>query len=385
MDEKRYREKIYLDHAATTPVDEEVLQKMLPYFRECFGNADSPHAAGRQAMNAVDAARDTIASLIGAKSSEVFFTSGGTESDNWALRIGAYAQKDKGRNEIAVSTIEHHAVIESAKKLETEGFVVHWIPVNACGRVELNALRSCVTGKTALVCVMAANNETGVVQPIEEIATLAHENGALFFTDAVQAAPYMPINVRETGADLLSFSSHKFYGPKGGGVLYVKSGLKTEKLIVGGEQEKGLRGGTTNVPVVVGLAAAYQKNMATMSASNQKIEELRQRFLHALSDLDGVIVNGAAPCVPSILNVRFCGVDNVSLLYKMDLQGVCLAAGSACASASVKPSHVLLAMGLTDEAAKESVRFSLGKDNTEEEIDRAALLVKDTVRSLRTW
>lgn len=385
MDEKTYREKIYLDHAATTPVDEETLQKMLPYFRENFGNADSPHAMGRRAMNAVDEARDTVASLIGARSGEVFFTSGGTESDNWAVRIGAYAQKDKGRTEIAVSAIEHHAVIESAKKLEAEGFCVRWIPVNEGGMVELNAVRSCVNDKTALVCVMAANNETGVLQPIKEIATLAHECGALFFTDAVQAAPYLPIDVKELSADILSFSSHKFYGPKGGGVLYVKSGVKTERLIVGGEQEKGLRGGTTNVPAVVGLAAAYRKNVATMSETNAKIRALRERFIKGLSNLDGVAFNGAEPCLPSIVNVRFQGVDNVSLLYKMDLQGVCFAAGSACASSSVKPSHVLLAMGLTEEAAKESVRFSLGKDNTEEEINRALALLKDTLRALRAF
>lgn len=375
--------KIYLDHAATTPLDEEVLQKMLPYFRDCFGNADSPHALGRRAMGAVDFARDSVATLIHAKPSEVFFTSGGTESDNWAMRIGAYAKKWQGRTEIAVSTIEHHAVIESAKKLESEGFVIRWIPVNEGGMVALNDVKACINEKTALVAVMAVNNETGAVQPIREIAHLAHENGSLFFTDAVQAAPYMPLDVREIGADLLSFSSHKFYGPKGCGVLYVKSGIKAERLIVGGEQEKGLRGGTTNVPAVVGFSAAYEKNVATMSASNEKIAKLRALFLQEIADLDGVWINGDQDGLPAVLNIRFLGVDNVSFLYKMDLQGVCLAAGSACASASVKPSHVLTAMGLTEAEAKQSVRFSFGKDNTEEEIIFAAKLVKETVRALR--
>jgi cysteine desulfurase len=375
--------KIYLDHAATTPLDEDVLQKMLPYFRDCFGNADSPHALGRRAMGAVDLARDSVATLIHAKPSEVFFTSGGTESDNWAMRIGAYAKKWQGRTEIAVSTIEHHAVIESAKKLESEGFVIRWIPVNEGGMVALNDVKACINEKTALVAVMAVNNETGAVQPIREIAHLAHENGSLFFTDAVQAAPYMPLDVREIGADLLSFSSHKFYGPKGCGVLYVKSGIKAERLIVGGEQEKGLRGGTTNVPAVVGFSAAYEKNVATMSASNEKIAKLRALFLQEIADLDGVWINGDQDGLPAVLNIRFLGVDNVSFLYKMDLQGVCLAAGSACASASVKPSHVLTAMGLTEAEAKQSVRFSFGKDNTEEEIIFAAKLVKETVRALR--
>lgn len=383
MDAWKNAKRIYLDHAATTPLDEEVLQKMLPYFRENFGNADSPHSLGRRAMGAVDSARDEIAALIGARPSEVFFTSGGTESDNWAMRIGAYAQKANGRTEIAVSTIEHHAVIESAKKLEDEGFVIHWIPVNEGGRVALNDVKTCVNEKTALVCVMAANNETGVIQPVREIADLAHENGALFFTDAVQAAPYMPIDVKAFGADMLSFSAHKFYGPKGCGVLYVKSGVKVEKLIVGGEQEKGLRGGTTNVPAVVGISAAYQKNVATMSETNEKIKRLRALFLQEIEGLEGVIVNGEGEGIPAVLNLRFQGIDNVSFLYKMDLQGVCLAAGSACASASVKPSHVLTAMGLTEQEARESVRFSFGKDNTEEEILFSARLVKDTVASLR--
>ena len=377
--------KIYLDHAATTPLDEDVLQKMLPYFRDCFGNADSPHSLGRRAMGAVDLARDSVATLIHAKPSEVFFTSGGTESDNWAMRIGAYAKKLQGRTEIAVSTIEHHAVIESAKKLESEGFIIRWIPVNEGGMVALNDVKACINDHTALVAVMAVNNETGAVQPIREIAQMAHENGSLFFTDAVQAAPYMPIDVQAIGADLLSFSSHKFYGPKGCGVLYVKSGIKTERLIVGGEQEKGLRGGTTNVPAVVGFSAAYEKNVATMSASNEKIAKLRALFLQEIADLDGVEINGDANGLPAVLNIRFAGVDNVSFLYKMDLQGICLAAGSACASASVKPSHVLTAMGLTEAEAKESVRFSFGKDNTEEEIMFAAKLVKETVQALRKF
>ena len=377
-------ERIYFDHAATTPLDREVLHKMMPYLTDCFGNADSPHAFGRKAMSAIDDARSTVASLINAKPNEVYFTSGGTESDNWAMRCGAYAQKGKKR--ILVSAIEHHAVKEAAEVLQKEGFTVVWLPVNDGGRVELNVVKEAITPDTALVAVMTANNETGVIQPIKEIAALAHEYGALFFTDAVQAAPYQKIDVKEWNVDLLSFSSHKFYGPKGCGVLYIKSGIKTERLIVGGEQERGLRGGTLNVPAIVGLAAAYEQNVATMSASNQKIEDLKELFLKEISVLEGVKRNGeAGNALPSVLNLRFEGIENTAFLYKMDLQGVCLAAGSACASASVKPSHVLTAMGLTEEQAKASVRFSFGKNNTKEEILRGAALTVETVRLLRKF
>ena len=337
-------------------------------------------------MNAVDAARDLIAEKINAKPNEIYFTSGGTESGNWALRGGAYAAKAKGKTHIAVSAIEHHAVKETALALEKEGFTVTWIPVNEGGRVELSDVKSIINDKTGIVAVMTANNETGVVQPVKEIAKIARENGCLFFTDAVQAAPYMPIDVKEWGVDSLSFSAHKFYGPKGCGVLYIRGGVKTERLIVGGEQERGLRGGTVNVPSVVGMAAAYQKNVDTMSASNAKIRALRDRFLKEIESLGGVEVNGdLGNALPSVLNLRFEGIDNADFLYKMDLGGVCVAAGSACASASVKPSHVLTAMGLTESQARSSVRFSFGKNNTEEEIVSAAALTMKTVRELRKF
>lgn len=377
---------IYFDHAATTPLDEEVLQKMLPYLTENFGNADSPHAFGRKAMNAVDDARCKIAELIHAKPNEVYFTSGGTESGNWALLCGAYAQKTKGKNRILVSSIEHHAVKEMAEKLKKDGFEVCVIPVDDRGRVALKDVEALITEDTALVAVMAANNETGVIQPVKEIAELAHKYGALFFTDGVQAAPYMPMDVKEWNVDLLSFSSHKFYGPKGCGALYIKNGVKAERLIIGGEQERGLRGGTLNVPAIVGMAAAYEKNVATMYASNEKIERLKKLFLQEIFVLENVHINGDTACsLPSVLNLRFEGVENTAFLYKMDLQGVCLAAGSACASASVKPSHVLLAMGLSDTQAKSSVRFSFGKNNTEEEIKMATKLTVETVRKLRDF
>ena len=373
--------RIYLDHAATTPLDKEILEKMLPYFTTDYGNADSPHAYGRTAMNAVDFARDKIAELIHAKPSEVYFTSGGTESDNWAIYGAAQAQKEKGKDHIVVSAIEHHAAKSACEKLEKEGFSISYVSPNEGGMVELNAVKAAITDKTGLIAVMYVNNETGAIQPIQEIAVLAKEIGAVSFTDAVQAAPYLPLDVKTLGVDMLAFSSHKIYGPKGCGALYIRSGVKVKGLIVGGEQERGLRGGTTNVPAVVGFANAYEKTVCDMQENNAKIQRLREIFLQEIADLEGVQINGGG--VPALLNLHLSGVSNVDLVYAADLKGVCIAAGSACASASIKPSHVLLAMGMDETAAKESVRLSLGKDNTEEEMRQAAAILKEIVIRLR--
>ena len=378
---------IYFDHAATTPLDGEVFEKMRPYYTENFGNADSPHSFGRAAMRAVDAARDRVAELVGAKPDEIYFTSGVTESDNWAILGAAYAQRKKGKTRVIVSSIEHHAALSAAERLEKEGFSVAYLPVNARGEAETEALRALLTPETGLVAVMAANNETGVVQPFKALAKLAHENGSLFFTDAVQAAPYLKIDVADWGADMLSFSAHKFYGPKGCGVLYVKNGVRPGKLIAGGEQERGMRGGTLNVPSVVGLAAAYEKNVRGMVENNAKIEGLKALFLKKIfSDIKGVKLNGeGAVRLPSIVNLTFEGIDNAAFLYNMDLHGVAVAAGSACASESVKPSHVLTAMGLSEKDARSSVRFSFGRDNTEEEILYGAELAAQIVGKLRSF
>ena len=375
---------IYLDHAETTPLDKEILEQTLPYLTDVFGNADSPHALGRKAMNAVDNARDKVAELLHAKPNEIYFTSGGTEADNWALIGGAYAAKERGRTKVLLSAIEHHAVLAAAEKLRADGFEVIYIPVDKQGRVELKNMEALLDENVGLVAVMAANNETGAIQPVKELAELAHQAGAVFFTDGVQAAPYMPIDVKAWGVDMLSLSSHKFYGPKGCGVLYVKNGVKIKGHVIGGEQERGLRGGTTNVAAVVGLAAAYAKTVQELPQITDKLIGLRKAFLEELSAVDGITVNGGNDGdLPAVLNLRIQGVNNADFVYSMDLQGVCVAAGSACASASIKPSHVLTAMGFTDEEAKECVRISFGKRNTEEEVRTAAKKAVEIINRLR--
>lgn len=377
-------DRIYFDHAATTPTDEDAFEAMRPYFCEKFGNSDSLHFYGRKAMAAVDDARDKIASLIGALPSEIYFTSGGTESDNWGVIGLMRAALERGKRKLILSSVEHHAVLAAAENVKKEGAEVVYLPVNDKGMVETETLKSAIDENTGVVAVMTANNETGVINPIAELSAAAKEAGATFFTDAVQAAPYMPLNVDELGADALSFSAHKLYGPKGIGVLYVRKKTKIAPLIAGGEQQRGLRGGTMNVPLIAGMAAAYEKTIKNMPKDIEKIEELKKLFYSELTKrLDGVSVNGAGKKIPSVLNVRFSGVDNATFLYDMDLKGVALSAGAACASSSVLPSHVLTAMGLSEKEAKESVRFSFGKDNTREEILKGVALAADTAEKLR--
>jgi cysteine desulfurase len=375
---------IYFDNAATTPLDTEVAQRMLPFFSECFGNADSPHAFGRKAMVAVDCARDVVAAALNAKPSEIYFTSGGTEADNWAILGGARAKRKEGKTHVLISAIEHHAALFAAETLEKEGFEVEYIPVNDGGRVELNTVQRLLRPSTALVCVMRVNNETGVIQPIEELAPIVKETGALFFVDGVQAAPHEKIDVKKWGVDLLSISSHKLHGPKGCGALYIRSGVKMERLVGGGEQERGMRGGTLNVPAIVGFSAAVEKTAQGLDTFHQAVEETRRAFLDGISALDGVQVNGDERYrLGAVLSLSVDGVDNATLLYRLDLDGLCVAAGSACASASVKPSHVLTAMGMTEERARQTVRISFGRQNTAAEGARAAEIFVNAVKSLR--
>ena len=384
------KQTVYLDYAATTPLGSDVLECMLPYLTACYGNADSPHALGRKALAAVDTARDSLAALIGAKPSEVYFTSGGTEADNWGIIGGARAQKRKGKTKIVISAIEHHAALHAAETLQHEGCVIEYLPVHSGGRVQIESLEKAIDENTALVCLMAVNNETGVIQPIKEMSALARKMGALSFVDGVQAAPHIEIDVKAWGVDMLSLSAHKFYGPKGVGALYIKSGVRIEKLIGGGEQERGLRGGTSNVAAIVGLSAAYQKARTDMEKNEKQLAELSAYFMQQLREktakidgFAGLVLNGEGEeKLPSVCNVRFVGVENTALLFNLDLQGVCVAAGSACASASIKPSHVLTAMGLDERAAKECIRFSFGKENTKAQIDYAVDKIVQTVKQL---
>lgn len=378
------KELIYLDHSATTALDSRVLEKMLPYLTEVYGNADSPHTAGRRAMNAVDTARDCVAELINAQPSEVYFTSGGTESDNFAVLGGARAKRKEGRNRVVISSIEHHAVLFAVETLAKEGFEVVYLPVGIDGAVSVAEMERVIDDTTALVAVMAVNNETGVFQPIERACALAHAHGALFFTDCVQYAPYRAIDVRALGADMLSMSAHKFYGPKGAGLLYIKNGTRVEKLVGGGEQERGMRGGTLNVAGIVGLAESYRLAREGMKENNARLADLSAYFWRGIQSLGGITRNGdSANALPSVLNLQIAGVENTAFLYAMDLSGVCLSAGSACASASVKPSHVLTGMGLTESQAKNSVRVSLGKNNTVSELDSALSLMSEIISRLR--
>lgn len=377
-------EHVYFDHAATTPVDERVLQKMLPYFTDNFGNPNSQHWFGRRSVTAVDEARDTVASLIGAKPSEIYFTSGGTESDNWAIRGAAHARAEKGKH-LIISAVEHPAMITTAKELEKEGFEVSLAPVDEYGAVDVEKLKSLLRPDTIFVGIMTANNEVGTIQPLAEISKLCRERGILFFTDAVQAAGALKIDVNDPAVDLLSFSGHKFYGPKGVGVLYVRSGLKLGKIITGGHQERTMRGGTTNVPAIVGLAEALRLAQEEREKNAAYVSSLRDRFIsRVLHEIPYVKLNGHPQNrLPANANFSFRYIEGESLLFSLDLAGIAVSSGSACSSGSLEPSHVLLAMGLPEGLAHGSIRFSFGKDNTPAQIDYAVDKLKEIVVKLR--
>lgn len=374
----------YFDHAATTPVDPRVLQKMLPYFTENFGNPNSQHACGRRAAAAVDEARDTVASLIGAKPSEIYFTSGGTESDNWALRGAAHANAERGKH-LIVSAVEHPAMISTAKELQKEGFEVTFAAVDEFGKVDLQKLKDSIRPDTTFIGVMTANNEIGTIQPLAEISALARERGITFFTDAVQAAGALKLNVKEPTVDMLSFSGHKFYGPKGVGVLYIRSGVRVGKIITGGHQERSMRGGTTNVPGIVGLAEAFRLANEEMAQNNAHVSAIRDRFIaRVLREIPYVKLNGhPKDRLPNNANFSFRYIEGESLLFSLDLAGIAVSSGSACSSGSLEPSHVLLATGLPEGLAHGSIRFSFGKENTAEQIDIAVEKLKEIVVRLR--
>ncbi len=375
---------IYFDHAATTPVDKAVLEKMLPYFCDIFGNPNSQHVFGRDSVKAVDEARDTIAKIINAKPNEVYFTSGGTESDNWALRGIANAYKNKGKH-IVISPIEHAAMLATAKELAKIGFEIEFMKVDSDGVVDLEHLKSIVREDTIFVGCMLANNEVGTIEPIKQIAEIAHAKGAVCFTDAVQAAGVLKTDVKELGVDMMSMSSHKIYGPKGVGALYIRNGLKVDSILTGGHQERTKRGGTTNVPGIVGFAEAFKIANENRESNFEYVSSLRDRFIdRVLKEVPFVKLNGSRENrLPANADFSFEYIEGESILFSLDLAGIAVSSGSACSSGSLEPSHVLLALGLPEALAHGSIRFSFGKHNTVEEIDYAVDVLKESVERLR--
>ncbi len=374
---------IYLDNHATTPVDPRVLDEMLPYFSEQFGNAASRnHSFGWAADEAVKTARLRAANLIGASPDEIVFTSGATESDNLAIKGVAEACRGKG-NHIITATTEHKAVLDSCHHLEQSGFRVTYLPVQADGLIDLAALERALDDQAILVTIMAANNETGTLQPIAEAGKLCRERGAVFHTDAAQAAGKIPLNMDEQSIDLLSISAHKLYGPKGAGLLYVRKSVKLSPIMDGGGHERGMRSGTLNVPGIVGLGRACEICQQEMPQESARTAGLRDRLRDKLlASLDRVAINGSSERrLPGNLNVSFAGIEGEELLTALD--GIALSSGAACTSAHIEPSYVLKAIGLSDELAQASLRFGIGRFNTEAEIDYVADRVIEAVRQLR--
>ncbi len=375
--------RIYFDNNATTPLHDSVVEEMLPFLTEKFGNPSSTHAFGREARRATDRARERVADFIGAQPSEVVFTSGGTESINHAIKV--VVESHPKPTHLITDTVEHPAVFESCRDMETRGASVTYIPVDGFGSVSPGSVAAAITEKTALISIMLANNDVGTIQPLEEIARLAREHGALSHTDAVQAPAKIPVHVAELAVDLLSISAHKFNGPKGIGALYVRDGTNLGPMLLGGSQERKRRAGTENVAGIVGLGKACEI-AANSSAANQRIRSLRDRLEQSvLGQIDGTKVNGhPKQRLPNTSNISFQGVSADSLLINLDLEGVAVSAGSACASGAVEPSHVLLAMGLSREEAQSSLRFSLGQGNTVAEVDHAIEVLIGLVARMRS-
>ena len=376
--------RIYLDYAATTPTHPEVVEAMLPYFSEVFGNPSSIYTCGQEAKGALEEARSKVAELIGARDEEIVFTSGGTEADNFAIKGVAYANESRG-NHIITTTIEHHAVLETCHFLETKGFRVTYLPVDEYGLITSEEVRQAITSKTILISVMQANNEIGTIEPIAEIGKIAREAGIYFHTDAVQTVGHIPVNVDELGVDLLSMSAHKLYGPKGVGALYIRKGAKLLPFVHGGEQERGRRASTENVPGIVGLGKAVEIARQEMSEEAERVTHLRDKLINGLrGQIDHTRLNGhPTQRLPNNVNVSIAFVEGESMCLNLDLEGICTSTGSACSSAITEPSHVMVALGLSPLEAHSSLRFSLGKWTTEEEIDRVLEVLPRIVAKLR--
>ena len=376
--------RIYLDYAATTQTHPEVVKAMLPYFTEVFGNPSAIHACGQEAKGAIEEARAKVASLIGAQDEEIVFTSGGTEADNFALKGIAYANENKG-NHIITTPIEHHAILETCHLLEGKGFRVTYLPVDEYGLVTPDDVRQAITSKTILISVMQANNEVGTIEPIAEIGKIAREAGVYFHTDAVQTAGHIPISVDELRVDLLSMSAHKLYGPKGIGALYIRKGTKLLSFMHGGEQERGRRASTENIPGIVGFGWAAELAQQEMNEEAERLTFLRDKLINGLLErIDHTRLNGhPRKRLPNNVNVSVSFVEGESMCLSLDLEDICVSTGSACSSGSLEASHVLLALGLPHEQARASLRFSSGKWSNEEEIDRVLEVLPRITAKLR--
>ena len=373
--------KIYLDNAATTPVDREVIEEMLPYFTQKYGNASSLHSFGREARDAIARSRERVAELIGAKSEEIIFTAGGTESDNIAIKGIAFR---KGKGHIITSQIEHPAVMATCQHLERKGFDVTYLPVDRYGMVNPEDVENAIRDDTILLTIMHANNEIGTIEPIEQIARIAKERGIPFHTDAVQSVGKIPVDVSKLGVDMLSISSHKIYGPKGVGALFIKEGLSLEPVMHGGGHEKGLRPSTENVPGIVGLGKACELAESRMEEDMKNMIRLRNKLIAGVLEIEESYLNGhPEKRLPNNAHFRFEAVEGESLLLSLDDKGIAGSTGSACSSKKLKPSHVLLAIGLNEVQAHGSLRLTLGRENTEEEIDYVIETLPEIVEKLR--
>jgi len=376
--------KVYLDNAATTILNGEVLQEMMPFYTDYYGNSSSLHSFGREAVAGVDRARDLVADCIGANSSEIFFTSGGTEANNWAIRGVAYANIKKGKH-IITSQIEHHSIIEACKQLEKEGFEVTYLPVDNTGLVSVSELLHSIRNDTILVSVMAVNNEIGTIQNIKAISEIAKYYKAYFHVDGVQALNSIKIDVNEMGIDLLSLTAHKIHGPKGAGALFVRKGVKINQLIVGGEQEKKKRGGTVNVPAVVGFGKACEINKRDFDYKDKKLFELSSYFISKVEyEIDGITINGNKnQRANGIVSISFDNVEGENLIMLLDLNGIAVSTGSACASGSLEKSHVLEAIGLSNNQIRGTVRFSFDINITKDDIDYVVRTLYELVNKIR--
>ncbi|MCJ7508703.1 MAG: cysteine desulfurase NifS [candidate division Zixibacteria bacterium] len=376
--------KIYLDHSATTPVHPEVLEAMLPYFREHFGNASSTHSWGREARVVLEECRERVAGYFGASPKEIFFTSGGTESDNLAIKGVAWSNENKGKH-IITSSIEHHAVLESCKYLSKQGYEITYLPVDKYGLVNPEDVKNAIKSDTILVSIMHINNEVGAIEPIGEIGKITKEKGVYFHTDAVQSAGKLPIDINKLNIDMFSLSAHKLYGPKGVGLIYIRQGTRITPLSHGGHHEKGKRAGTENVTGIVGLAKAIEIGHRDMDEYNKKMKLLADTFYKKLNEkIPDIFLNGSPDkryC--GIMNISFKGVEGESIILSLDMKGVAVSSGSACTSGSLEPSHVLAAMGIAPELAQGSIRFSFGWDNTLEDIDYVIEVLPEIINRLR--